>query len=102
MKEIKDTSKDIECALDKAEHYAKQAILLKSKFPSLSQRYLAASNMMMDIMNGLHSDIVTIINDYRKTNGEPPAPMMAMYDYMHERFIEKAAAVKNLQELYKQ
>ena len=53
-------------------------------------------------MSGLHSEVVTIINDYRKTNGEPPAPMMAIYDYMHERFIEKAAAIKNLQDLFKQ
>ena len=102
MKIIKEICKDIECALDKAEHYAKQAIILKPDYPSLAQRYLADSSTMMDIMSGLHSEVVTIINDYRKTNGEPPAPMMAIYDYMHERFIEKAAAIKNLQDLFKQ
>ena len=102
MKVIKDVCKDIECALDKAEHYVKQAIILKSDHPSLAQRYLVDSSTMMDIMNGLHSEVVTMINDYRKTKGEPPAPMMAIYDYMHERFIEKAAAIKNLQDLFKQ
>ena len=102
MKEIKEVCKDIECALDKAEHYAKQAILFKPDHPSLAQHYLADSSTMMDIMNSLHSEVVTMINDYRKTKGEPPAPMMAIYDYMHERFIEKAAAIKNLQDLFKQ
>lgn len=102
MKVIKEVSKDIECALDKAEHYAKQAILYKTDYPTLAQRYINDSATMLDIMNGLHSDIVNIINDYRKTEGEPPAPMQAIYDYMHERFIEKAAAVKNLHDLFKQ
>ena len=31
MKIIKEICKDIECALDKAEHYAKQAIILKPR-----------------------------------------------------------------------
>ena len=102
MKDIKEISNDIECALDKAEHYAKQAILFKNDRPSVAQRYITYSSTMLDIMSGLHNEIVTIINDYRKTKGEPPAPMQAIYDYMHERFIDKAAAVKNLQELFKQ
>lgn len=102
MKEIKEISKDIECLLDKAEHFAKQAILFKPKYAAIAQRYANDSNELLDMMNGLHSDIVNIITNYRKEQGEPPAPMMAIYDYMHERFMEKAAAVKNLLDLYKQ
>lgn len=102
MKVIKDVSKDIECALDHAEDAVKKAILLKSDWPTLAQRYFNNSNTYLDLMKGLHDEIVVIINNYRKTEGEPPAPMMAIYNYLHERFIEKAAAIKNLQDLYKQ
>ena len=102
MKIIKDVSQDIESALDLAEHYAKQAILLETNYPALAQHYLGASSQVLDIMKNFHNDIVNIINDYRKTEGEPPAPMQVMYDYIHERLINKAAAVKNLQTMFKQ
>ena len=50
----------------------------------------------MDSLKGLHDGVVGLIEGYRKEKGEPPAPMMAIYDYMHERHINKAAAVRNL------
>jgi hypothetical protein len=39
---------------------------------------------------------VALIDAYKKEKGEPPAPMMAIYNYLHGRHISKAAAVKNL------
>ena len=53
-----------------------------------------------DSLKGLHDGVVGLIEGYRKEKGEPPAPMMAIYDYMHERHINKAAAVRNLQDMY--
>ena len=38
---------------------------------------------------------------YRKTNGEPPAAMQAIYDYVHEQNIEEAAEVKRLQSMFR-
>lgn len=100
MKIIKELSKDIEKELDIAEDYARKAIQHKINFPDVAKAYLSISNSHMDMMNILHGQVVNIITAYRKTDGEPPAPMMAVYDYLHERFMEKAAAIKNLQSLF--
>jgi hypothetical protein len=54
----------------------------------------------MDSLKGQHDAVTAIINEYRKTKGDPPAPMMAIYNYMHERHMNKAAAIKNLQDMY--
>ena len=54
----------------------------------------------MESIKPQHDAVVALIEGYRKENGEPPAPMMAIYNYMHERHITKAAAIKSLQEMY--
>lgn len=102
MKIIKELSTDIEKELDIAEQYAKKAIQYKTDWPDVAQGYFIASNTHLDLMKNLHDKVVNIINNYRQTQGDPPAPMMAIYNYLHERFIEKAAAIKNLQDLFRQ
>ena len=53
-------------------------------------------------MNELHKQVVEIIQKYRKEQGEPPAPMMAVYEYIHEKQIENATEVKAMQAMYKE
>ena len=55
----------------------------------------------MDHMGALHNAVVKIIEEYRKTTGEPPAAMQAIYDYVHEQNIEEAAEVKRLQSMFR-
>lgn len=54
----------------------------------------------MKHMQMLHNQVVKIIENYRKTNGEPPVSMLAVYDYLHEKFIDEAKEVKMLQQMY--
>lgn len=100
MKVIKDMSEDIENILDMAECNIKKAIEYQLDFPIASQAFYTESVTLMNSIKGLHDTVMALIEGYKKEKGEPPAPMMAIYNYMHERNINKAAAIKNLQDMY--
>lgn len=100
MKVIKCLSENIECTLDAAEENIKNAIKYQDEFPIAAKAFYTQSVTLMDSIKVQHDAVVAIIEAYRKEKGEPPAPMMAIYNYMHERHISKAAAIKNLQDMY--
>lgn len=100
MQIIKCLSEGIECTLDAAEENIKNAVKYKEEFPIAAKAFYNQSVLLMDSIKGQHDAIVTIIDTYKKEKGEPPTPMMAIYNYLHERHINKAAAIKNLQDMY--
>lgn len=100
MKIIKNMCETIEDTLDMAEDQIKNAIMYKNEYPLAAKAYYNQSIILMDSLKGLHDGVVGLIDGYRKEKGEPPAPMMAIYDYMHERHINKSAAIRALQEMY--
>ena len=100
MKIIKILSKKIEEEICDAKDYAKMAIKYKEEHPELSRTLYNISLQEMEHMNLLHKEVTEIIRKYRETNGEPPADMLAVYNYLHEEQIEKAAEVKSLQSMY--
>lgn len=84
-----------------AKNYAMKALELRDTDPDQAQALYDISVEEMGHMSMLHGLVVGIIEKYRKEKGEPPADMMARYNYLHQKAIEKAAKVKNLQEMYK-
>lgn len=102
MKVIKVLSDKIKDELCDAKSYAKMAIQYKEEYPELSRTLYNISTQEMEHMNLLHNEITVIIRKYRENNGEPPADMLAVYEYLHNEQIEKALEVKTLQAMYKE
>ena len=100
MEIIKCLSEDIEDTLKAAENNIKAAMKYKEKYPIASRAFYTKSTTLMDSIKILHDAVVALIEGYKKENGEPPAPMMAIYDYTHERQISQAAAIRVLQDMY--
>ena len=102
MKIIGDLSDMIEEEIADAEKYARHALNHKEDHPELAATFYQLSLEEMKHMTMLHDQVVRIIADYRKTNGEPPEAMLTLYNYLHKRHIEKAADVKAMQAMYKE
>ena len=91
----------IEDEIHDVKHYAKWATELKKDYPALSQVLYTISTQEDTHQAMLHGEVVKIIENYRKSNGDPPAAMMAVYDYLHKRSIEKLAEARRYQDVYK-
>jgi hypothetical protein len=52
-------------------------------------------------MGLLHTQVVAIIDEYKKNKGEPPEGMKTLYNILHRKHMEHAAAVKGMLALYK-
>ena len=102
MKIIKILSDKIKEEIGDARSYASMALEYKDEWPELSRTLYNISTQEMEHMNLLHNEVAAIIRKYRETKGEPPVEMMAVYDYLHNEQIEKAAEVKTLQNMYKE
>jgi hypothetical protein len=101
MKLIRELEELIEDEISDIEKYAKMAAELKAQHPGLAQALYTISTQEDTHQAALHTEVVKLIEEHKRTHGEPPAPMMAVYDYLHKRHIEKLAEARRYQEVYK-
>lgn len=101
MKIIEELEDAIDDEIHDIKKYAKMAIELKADHPGLAQVLYTISTQEEAHKNMLHNEVVKIIEQHRSTHGAPPAEMMAVYDYVHKKHIDKAAEAKRYQEMYK-
>ena len=101
MKIISKLSDLIEEELGDANKYINLALNVREDFPNLSATFYKLSTEEMNHVNMLHDQVVSIISDYRRAHGDPPERMQAVYDYIHEKHINKANEIKIEQALYK-
>lgn len=102
MKIIKCLSEKIKEELKDAEAYIDLAMDWKKDQPETADLFAELSKEEMGHVDKLHTEVTKLIEEYRKTNGEPPAGMMAIYEYMHEQQIENAMMVKVKQKMYEE
>lgn len=102
MKIIRCLSEYIEEEIADAGKYIDKAMMVKAEYPELAELLYQLSQEEMSHMNRLHTAVEKIILDYRKREGEPPANMLAVYDYLHERSIQRAKEVKIAQQMYRE
>ena len=101
MELIRKLAEQIEDEIHEAKHYAKMAAELKSERPQLAQVLYTISTQEEGHQQMLHDEVVKIIDNHRKMHGEPPAAMMAVYEYLHKKHIDKLADAKRYQDIYR-
>ena len=101
MKLIRDLEEMIEDEIHDIKKYAKMAAHVKDENPGLAQTLYNISVQEDSHQAALHNEVVKIIEEHKRTKGEPPKEMMAVYEYIHKRHIEKLAEARRYQELYK-
>ena len=79
-----------------ANKYVRDALAYRDERPELARTYYQLAEQEMGHMEALHRQVVSIIEEYRRNNGEPPADMQARYDWIHRRHVDEAAEVRIL------
>lgn len=101
MKIIKKIVKMIDEELGDAKKYAECALKEKDGNPALANLFYTLSLEEMKHMNMLHGEVVKLIEAHKREKGEPPAAMLAVWEYKHEEHIEAAEEVSVLQGMFK-
>ena len=101
MQLIADMVDEIMEEYEDAEKYAKKAIEFQEERPPLAGKYAAMAKQELEHGDKLHSEIVTIIQEHRAKNGQPPEAMLQVYNWEHKKMIDHVARVKALLEMAK-
>jgi hypothetical protein len=100
MKSIRELSDNIAEEIDDAEKYILLALEYKEKDPELAKLYYSLSADELGHSIKLHTSAVKEIEMYKQEKGEPPADMMAVYEYLHKKNIEHTNKVRMYQSQY--
>ena len=90
----------IEDEIDGAQQYAELAIKYKTEHPRLAEKLHELAGVEMAHVKALHTEATRLIEETRQRDGEPPAAMLAIYEYEHQKQIKHAAEIKALLDEY--
>ena len=101
MKLIRDLEEMIADEISDIKKYAKFAAKVKDEHPTLAQVLYNISAQEDGHQAAIHNEVVNIIEHHRRTHGEPPEAMMAVYEFIHQQHIDKLAEARMYQDIYK-
>ena len=101
MNIIKTLEELIEEEIHDVKKYAKLAVEYKEEHPALAQVFYNLSTQEDTHQATLHAEVVKIIEEHRRTHGDPSAAMIAVYDYIHKKHIDSLAEARTYQDMYK-
>ena len=90
-----------EATLDEVEWYGEKAMHYKAEHKSLADTYNKIAEAHITIYDMLHKEMVNVIEEYKRMGHNPPAEMLAIWEYEHEKLIKEFAEAKTLVEEYK-
>ena len=102
MKIIKCIAERIKEEISDAETYMDLANQWKEEQPGAAEVFSELAEEELGHMEKLHEVVTELISEYREKHGEPPAGMMALYEYMHAQNIENTMRVKVKQAMFKE
>ena len=79
-----------------AKEYIKLAMRQREEHPGLADTFADLAEAEMGHVTKLHEEVTNLIEKVRQRDGEPPAGMLAVYDYEHEKQISKASKIKQM------
>ena len=79
-----------------AKEYIKLAMHNREEHPGLADTFADLADAEMGHVSKLHDEVVKLIEEVRERDGEPPAGMLAVYDYEHKKQINKASKIKQM------
>lgn len=100
MKIIKCIADKIQEELHDADAYIDLAISWKAEQPETAKVFYELSTEEMGHVDKLHADVARQISDYRQKTGEPPKEMLTLWNYLHEKHIAEAMAIKVKQGMF--
>lgn len=98
MTEIKELVANICEEIEDGGKYAELAHKYKDFDRPLSDTYITLANQELGHADMLHGQAIRLIREY---TGDEPEAMRAIWNYEHERFIERKAKVKTLIDMFR-
>lgn len=100
MRLIKTLSENIEDEIKGTEDYAKLAIEVRAEHPAMADVLFSIARQESEHVVRLHDQVEKLIQEYRAKHGEPPAGMLVLYEYLHEKHINDYAGAKRYLDMY--
>lgn len=96
MKLIEKMSDQIEEEICDARKYIECALKLKENYQQISKMYYDLANEEIKHAEKIHEAVMELIEDYKEQHDAPPSHMMYVYQYLHDKHVDREQEVKIL------